>query len=63
MPLLKVKNKALTRSELEFHNYRTRYSSGIAIYDLTSHRIVDYVPLEKPAQEDSTPATAENSAN
>jgi len=44
-----VQAKGFDNETLEFYKFKTRYASGVAMFDTASLKIVDYLPL-KPVQ-------------
>lgn len=41
-----VKDKGFNKDNLEFYNFKTRYARGVAMFDTTTMKIVDYLPLK-----------------
>lgn len=43
-----LKNIKYDPKDMELYSFKSRYSSGVAVFDPASKRIIDYVPIDKP---------------
>lgn len=51
--------KALVSGEIEAYTYKTRYSSGIALFDPAAMKIVDFIPVVDKPEQNKTLAVSE----